>query len=152
MRRSLVETILGGVVLATAIAFLVFTLKYSGAERMDGYNLTLRFFKAGGLAPGSDVRISGVKVGRVSDRRLDFDKFEAVFEITVENGLELPADTEATIASEGILGGKYLRLIPGTADDKIPPGGEITRTRDFKILEDAVSEIIGFATGGFGAK
>jgi phospholipid/cholesterol/gamma-HCH transport system substrate-binding protein len=146
MKRGAVETILGAVVLLIAIGFVFFGARSIELQDNDGYQLTARFLKVGGLDRGSDVRISGVKVGSVIDRSLDDQTFEAVVTFTVRKDLRLPADTEAGVTAEGLLGGKYLRLFPGTATDTLPPEGEIVQTRDFQAIEDTVSEIIFLAT------
>jgi phospholipid/cholesterol/gamma-HCH transport system substrate-binding protein len=62
--------------------------------------------------------------------------------------IKLPLDTVATIDSGGLLGGKYVRLEPGNDKNIIKPGGKITKTKDFRSLEDQVGEIIFLATGG----
>lgn len=56
----------------------------------------------------------------------------------------------AVIASEGILGGKYVRLEPGTAKKYLKPGGSLTKTKDFRSREDQVGGIIFLATGESG--
>ena len=146
MKRGAVETILGAVVLLIAIGFVFFGARSIDLQDHDGYQLTARFLKVGGLDRGSDVRISGVKVGSVIDRSLDDQTFEAVVTFTVRKDLRLPADTEAGVTAEGLLGGKYLRVFPGTATEMLPPEGEIVQTRDFRAIEDTVSEIIFLAT------
>jgi len=60
--------------------------------------------------------------------------------------VQLPADTEASIVSDGLLGSKYVNLIPGHASDRIPAGGKIAKTRDFQSLEDMVGQVIFLAT------
>ena len=146
MKRSMVETLLGGLVIVVAAGFLIFALQATEVGAVDGINLKARFLKVGGLEVGSDVRISGVKVGTVTDRVLDTDSFEAVVLFTVSANVRLPVDTQAVVTSEGLLGNKYLRLIPGTATDMVADGGEISQTRDYRSLEDTVSEIIFLAT------
>ncbi len=148
MKRSLVETFLGGLVVVVAAGFFIFALQATDVGAVDGYGLKARFLKLGGLEVGSDVRISGVKVGTVTDRQLDTESFEAVVLFTVRSELRLPADTLAVVTSEGLLGNKYLRLIPGFATEIIAEGGEISQTRDYRTLEDTVSEIIFLATDG----
>jgi len=148
MRRSLVETLLGALVLVVAAAFLVFALRTAEVGSTGGgYAVTARFLSIGGLEVGSDVRISGVKVGTVTDRALDLQAYEAVVTLSLSADLRLPTDTTAIITSDGLIGDKYLRLVPGTAAERIQPGGAITNVRDFKALEDTVSEIIFLATG-----
>jgi phospholipid/cholesterol/gamma-HCH transport system substrate-binding protein len=146
MKRSMVETLLGGLVILVAAGFLIFALQATEVGAVDGVSLKARFLKVGGLEVGSDVRISGVKVGTVTDRVLDTDSFEAVVLFTVSAEIQLPTDTQALVTSEGLLGNKYLRLIPGTATEIVAAGGEISQTRDYRSLEDTVSEIIFLAT------
>lgn len=146
MRRGAVETILGAVVLAVAIGFAVLAARAIDVQGENGYELTARFLKVGGLDRGSDVRISGVKVGTVIDRTLDTESFEAVVRFSIRDDIRLPVDSEAGVTGEGLLGGKYLRLFPGESADTLDPGGEISRTRDFQALEDTVSEIMFLAT------
>lgn len=146
MKRSMVETFLGAVVIVVAAGFLVFALQATDVGAVDGYGLKARFLKVGGLEVGSDVRISGVKVGTVTDRQLDTNSFEAIVLFTVRTDVRLPTDTQAVITSEGLLGNKYLRLIPGTAKEMVPDGSELANTKDFRSLEDTVAEIIFLAT------
>lgn len=147
MRRNLVETILGAIVLIVAVVFLVFAMETGEVGTVKGYRLTASFLKAGGLETGNDVRIAGVKVGSVIDRRLDPETFEAIIGFTVDSDIRLPDDSAVTVTSDGILGGKYLRLLPGASDGKLTEGGQIADARDFEALEDQVSRIIFLATG-----
>ena len=150
MRRNMVETVLGAIVLIVAAAFLVFALRTGEVGAVDGYKLNAVFFKAGGLETGSDVRISGVKVGTVTGRTLNAETFEAVVEFTVRSDIRLLVDTAAVITNDGLLGGKYLRLVPGKDKTVLEPGGDLLNAQDFKTLEDQVSEIIFLATGASG--
>lgn len=146
--RNLVETVLGAVVLMVAGIFVYFFQQTAQVRATQGYAVTASFAKIGGLAKGSDVRISGIKVGTVTGQRLDPKTFDAVVTMTIASEVKLPADTTAVVDSEGILGGKYVRLEPGRAAETIPPGGPIRKTRDYRSLEDQVGEIIFLATGG----
>ncbi len=146
MNRGALETILGAVVLLVAVGFVMFGARTVDTQGSDGYILNARFLKVGGLERGSDVRISGVKVGTVVERTLDNESFEAVVTFTVREDLRLPVDTEAGVTAEGLLGGKYLRLFPGLSEDVLTAGQDIVQTRDFQALEDTVSEIIFLAT------
>ena len=104
------------------------------------------------LEPGSDVRISGITIGTVTDTTLDPKDFDAVVSMTIKPDVKLPINTIASIASGGLIGGKYVRLKPGGAKDFIADGGAIEKTEDFTSLEDQVGEIIFLATGGENAK
>ena len=78
MRRNTIETVLGGVVIVVAGFFLVFAYTSADLRRVDGYEVTANFSSVGGLQSGSDVRISGVKVGTVTSQTLDPSTYLAV--------------------------------------------------------------------------
>lgn len=148
MRRNAVETVLGAVVLLVAGMFVYFAYNTAQVKAIDGYNIKASFFKIGGLTTGSDVRINGIKVGTVTNARLDPETFDAVLEMSIKPDIKLPTDTIAAIGSEGIVGGKYVRITPGSAKETISDNGSISETKDFRSLEDQVGEIIFLATGG----
>ena len=148
MGRNAIETVLGGVVLAVAAAFLFFAAKVAQVKAVTGYDLQAHFQSIGGLSAGSDVRINGIKVGTVKERRLDPKTFDAIVVMSILPNVKLPADTVATIGSEGLLGGKYVRLKPGHEKQDIAAGGTIAKTEDYQSLEDQVSKIIFLASGG----
>ena len=77
MRRNAIETLLGGVVMVVAIAFLFFALDSAQVRGVQGYEINAVFYKIGGLSNGSDVRINGIKVGTVTDSRLNAKTFDA---------------------------------------------------------------------------
>lgn len=146
MGRNPIETIMGAVVLLVAAFFLVFAYTSADLRRVAGYPVEAVFLKVGGLDVGSDVRINGVKVGSVTGRRLQADTFEAVITMTLSADIQVPEDSSASIVNDGLLGGKYVRLDPGSADAMIPPGGRLVDTRDYQSMEDLVGEIIFLAT------
>ncbi len=148
MRRNAIETVMGAVVLLVAGVFVFFAYDMAQVKAVEGYEVTALFYKIGGLNEGSDVRISGIKVGTVIDHELDPESYDARVRMTITREVKLPVDTVASIASEGLLGGKYVRLEPGTDKSYIKDGGTITKTKDFRSLEDQVGEIIFLATGG----
>ena len=148
MGRNAIETVMGAAVLVVAAMFVYFAYNTAQIKAVTGYEVSARFFKVGGLAKGSDVRISGIKVGTVTDSRLDPVTFDAVVTMSITPEVKLPTDTAATIASSGMLGDKYIMLVPGTAAERLAPGAAIADTRDYRSLEDQVGEIIFLATGG----
>lgn len=152
MGRNAVETVLGAVVLVVAGMFVFFAYGTAQVKSVTGYELSAKFFKIGGLTPGSDVRINGIKVGTVVSARLDPKTYDAVVVMSITPDVKLPKDTTAGIGSEGIVGGKYVRLEPGDASETLAAGAVIGRTKDFRSLEDQVGEIIFLATGGKGGQ
>lgn len=142
MGRSLVETLMGAVVLAVAAVFLVYAYTRADVQTVRGYEVKARFTAIDGLKVGDDVRISGIKVGSVVRQTLDPEFFQAVVTLSLDPSVILSEDTTAAVASEGLLGGKYLALEPGGSEEIIKPGGEITFTQPSVNLESLLGKVI----------
>lgn len=143
MQRNVIETVIGALVLGVAGLFLAFayTTADLGGVR-GGYQVSAQFDRVTGLRVGGDVLISGVKVGTVTGQRLDPVTFLAEVTITLDPAIQLPTDTVAVIASDGLMGGKFLSLDPGADDDVIPPGGRIHYTQSTPGLEQLLGQVI----------
>ncbi|WP_319800468.1 MlaD family protein [Pararhodobacter zhoushanensis] len=96
MAYRLWEIALGAVVMAAAVVFVVFALSATGTRLSEsqGYALTATFRSAEGVRPGTDVRLAGVKIGTVSSLSLDPQSFRAQVSVTINNGIDLPRDSD----------------------------------------------------------
>jgi len=148
MGRSLVETVMGAVVLVVALGFVVFAYEMAQVKTIQGYHVKTAFAKVGGLNKGADVQISGIKIGNVASIELDPVTYDAVAILSIRPDVKLPVDTIASIASSGMLGDKYVRLEPGNSSEMIAADSSIAKTKDYRSLEDQVGDIIFLATGG----
>lgn len=142
MKRNVIETVLGAVVLFVAGFFLVFSYRTSNVGAVDGYNIVADFAGIGGLRPGDEVQISGVKVGTVAAVSLSPDTYLARVTMSIDDSVRLPDDTAALISSESLLGGRYLSLEPGASDEMIPRGGRIEYTQAPQNLEQLLGQFI----------
>ena len=142
MRANVIEVIMGAVVLAVAVLFIVFAYSSSQIQPMEGYNITAKFDRIDGIIRGSDVKMSGVKIGNVTDITLDPKSYLAIVTLTLNPNLQIPVDTSAEIVGDGLLGNKFLALVPGGEDDLIPAGGEITHTQSSVSLEALIGKFI----------
>jgi phospholipid/cholesterol/gamma-HCH transport system substrate-binding protein len=148
MRGNVIETVMGAVVLVVAAVFLFFAYSTSQLRAVQGYELTAEFERIDGIREGGDVRISGIKIGSVIDEKLDPKTFLATLRISVDPAVKLPDDSVAEIVSAGLLGDKYLSLVPGGSDNVIPPGGRIKYTQSSISLENLIGQMIFSAPGG----
>lgn len=142
MTRNIVETVLGALVLVAGLAFLLAAYNTADLRQAKGYSLEARFFKIGGLQEGNEVRIGGIKVGTVSSVNLDQETYDAVAKMTVDPRLKLPVDSVVTVASDGLLGGQYVNIQPGSETDTLQPGGSFEQVQDWQSLEDIIGDII----------
>lgn len=128
-KDNIVEALVGLIVVLVAIGFV--SLAYSRTQAgnaADGYLLKARFTNVAGVSPGTDVRMAGIKVGKVARQSLDPASFQAVLDINIDKGLQLPIDSSAAVTTEGILGGTFIALTPGGEAVMLKPGEEIVET------------------------
>jgi phospholipid/cholesterol/gamma-HCH transport system substrate-binding protein len=142
MGTNVIETITGTIVLIIAGIFMWFAYTGSGLTQPKGYPLFAKFERVDGLNVGSDVKISGVKVGTVSNQYLDPQTFLAKVEFSVDSSVKVPVDSIAEIVSDGLMGGKYLALVPGGSDENIAAGGLVTHTQASVSLESMIGQLI----------
>lgn len=131
MSENATEVLVGGAVLAAAIGFFIYAGQVTGDGGAAGgsYPLTASFRSADGLSVGTDVRLAGVRVGSVTALDLNTETFRADVAFTVSEGVEVPDDTQAVVASEGLLGGNFLELVPGGSPFNLAPGDEVYETQ-----------------------
>ena len=130
MAENRAEVVAGAVVLAVALGFLGWSL---GGDRLTGnaesYTLTASFRSVEGIRTGSDVRLAGVKVGSITSLTLNPETYYADAVVEVDAKLKLPTDSAILISSEGLLGGNFVELVPGGAEEILAPGDEIEDTQ-----------------------
>jgi phospholipid/cholesterol/gamma-HCH transport system substrate-binding protein len=141
-RHGVAETLTGAIVLVVALAFLAYAVAHSGRTAGSGYTVQARFDHIDGLAVGGDVRIAGVKIGTVTDERIDPKTFVAIVSMTIRDDIKLPKDTGASITSESLLGGKYISLSPGGDETDLKPNQMITITQSSVSLEELLGKFI----------
>lgn len=131
MTTNVTEALTGGAVLAIAAGFLIYSAQFGGfgAGGSGNATYTASFRSAEGVGVGTDVRLAGVKVGSVTSLDLDPDTFRAEAAMSVDDALALPDDTAVVIASEGLLGGSFVELLPGGSPFNLEPGSEIVDTQ-----------------------
>jgi phospholipid/cholesterol/gamma-HCH transport system substrate-binding protein len=148
MNRNAIETVMGAVVLVVAAVFLFFAYTTSQVRAVTGYEVTANFLRVEGLRDGGDVRISGIRVGTIVSQSLDPKTFDAVVRMSIDPQYKLPIDSYAQIASNGLLGDKYLQIVPGNDDDVIKAGGKIERTTPPISLESLIGQVMYSLQGG----
>ncbi len=145
MSENTTEIVVGGAVLAVAVGFLAYAGQATGlsAGRAE-YELSASFRSADGIDVGTDVRMAGVKVGRVTAIALDPATYRASTVFSVRDGIEVPDDSAVAISSEGLLGGHYVELLPGGSPFYLEPGSEVEFTQGSVSL---VSLLMKFVAG-----
>ena len=147
MSENVAEVLTGGAVLAVAAGFLFYASDIGGfgGASGDAATYTASFRSAEGVGVGTDVRLAGVKIGSVLELDLDPATYRANAAFTVDEGIVLPEDTAVVIASEGLLGGSFVEILPGGSTFNLEPGSEIEDTQSSISI---VQLLLKFVTGG----
>ncbi len=147
MGRSVVETIVGALVLVVAGVFVFYAFAKSDRGGADGYEITARFGRIDGLKRGADVTLSGVKIGTVTSVDLDRKTYQAVVHMALTSSVQVPVDTNAKIVAESLLGGMVIVLDPGGDKTMIQPGGEVANTQDAISFTELLAKFMFSGTG-----
>jgi len=151
MSESVSEVLAGAGVLAAAIGFLAYA---AGGDSLGGtsgsYDLTASFRSVEGITVGTDVRMAGVKVGTVTELALNPQTFFADAKVSVRDGVVVPDDSTIVIASEGLLGGAFVEILPGGSPMDLEPGTEIENTQGAVSVIALLMKFVGAAAGDGG--
>lgn len=142
MQRNTLEMVMGAVVLLAAAGFVSLAYEAADIQGTNGYEIQAEFGATGGLSVGDDVRISGIKIGRITAQSLDPDTYSARIAMAINPDIMIPADSSARITAASLLGGNYLELMPGADEDMLAPGDVIYDTRDPVSLTDLLGKAV----------
>ncbi|GAB5469522.1 MAG: outer membrane lipid asymmetry maintenance protein MlaD [Rhodospirillales bacterium] len=144
MRHEIMEVIAGIVVLVIAAGAIGLAFRSSGVESVSGYTIEAEFDNVSGVAAGTEVRLSGVQVGRVVDRRLAETGDLAILTLQIGADYRIPEDSRVRILPEGLLGNSYVQLEPGGALADLPAGSFVAfdRTQGAINVVDLLSRFV----------
>src|SRR5450631_459414 len=132
--------VVAGVLALTILAFKVGNLgSYNAAET---YTLKANFTNIGGLKATASVRSAGVLIGRVTEIKLDAQRYEAEVTMSIDKRYQFPKDTLISILTSGLLGEQYIGLKPGADDEMLKNGDAIKQSRSAMVLEDLIGQVI----------
>ncbi|WP_353218283.1 outer membrane lipid asymmetry maintenance protein MlaD [Sandarakinorhabdus sp.] len=148
LKDNLIEAIIGLLVVVMAVGFVGYAWARTGAAGgSDGVSFVARFPNIGGVTLGTDVKVAGVKVGKVAGLELDPTSYQAVLRLTVDPGLKLPVDSSAAVTAEGLLGGNFIALTPGGETMLLKNGDEITETSGAADLMGLIGSVVNRSGG-----
>jgi phospholipid/cholesterol/gamma-HCH transport system substrate-binding protein len=154
MKKNILETLIGFIVIMTAVAFIVFVYQNASnsyKEKGDNYLLKAKFQSAEGIIKGSDIMIAGIAIGQVEDMTLDFETYEAVVTLSINKKINIPSDSRASIVSSGFIGSKFISIDPGSDETFLKNGDSIIYTNSALNLEGLIGKIM-YSFGNKAAK
>ncbi len=142
MKSNTFEAIVGAVVIFLAVVFLFVGFSSMKLKKSNNYNLSALFNIIDGIKLGSDVRMSGIKIGTVTKQELDNSTFEAKVFMSIDSKISIPDDSSAKITTDGLLGGNYISIEPGGSDIYLSNNEEIFFTQGAVELIGLVGEAL----------
>jgi len=161
MKSRASELAVGVFVILFGIALFFLAMRVSGLvgnTMKDPYEMTAVFENVNGIKPRAKVAMSGVKIGQV-DEELRYSSDYAAADAAQQKAMEkqlidnmksitnIDEDAYIMVATNGLLGEKYLKIIPGGGLNYLKRGDRIANTQGTMEIEDLVTK---FVTGGAG--
>jgi phospholipid/cholesterol/gamma-HCH transport system substrate-binding protein len=114
------------------------------------YDLTAKFDNIGDLKVGAPVSMSGVEIGRVVGISFDSKEYKAVVSMRINQRYnQIPTDSDASIYTQGLLGGKFIGLTAGGAETYLKDKDQIDFTQSAFVLENLIGQLLAnFAKSG----
>jgi len=149
MRRDLVETLVGTIVVLAIVAGVAIGFASSGVSSVEGYSVKAEFDDTSGVNVGTEVRLAGVKVGTVTDKELAENGRMAILTLSIGAAAVVPADSKIRILPEGLLGGSYIAIEPGGALENMQDGAAVAfdRTQGAINVIDLLGRLVVQAAG-----
>ncbi|MDC0185042.1 MAG: outer membrane lipid asymmetry maintenance protein MlaD [Alphaproteobacteria bacterium] len=142
MKSNTFEAIVGAFVIILSLVFLFYGFSTMKLQNSDNYNISALFNRIDGIKIGSDIRMSGIKIGTVANQELDNSSFEAKVLMSIDSKILIPDDSSAKITSDGLLGGNYISIEPGGSDIYLLNNEEIFFTQGSVDLIGLVGEAL----------
>jgi phospholipid/cholesterol/gamma-HCH transport system substrate-binding protein len=142
MNNSFVETLIGAAVLVIAGAFFFYAYNRTDTGTVSGYALIGKFDRIDGISTGSDVRMSGIKIGTVTALELDQQTYRALVRMSISSAVKIPDDSSIRVATVGLLGGSYLAVSPGGSDTMFAANGEFQITQGSVDLVSLLGKVM----------
>lgn len=126
------------------LGYMSFQVGQRGFSFKKGYLVEVEFDNAAGLTADASVQIAGVEIGRVDSIRLRNGK--AVVKLRIPQDVKLEKDVTAAIKTHGILGDKYVEIIPGTQGAAtMQPGERISQVERQADVDKLLNQLASIA-------
>ena len=134
-----------------ALIFLTTQLPSSGLKLSSskaGYRVTAEFDNIGELKSGAPVTMAGVRIGEVEGIGIDPQDYRARVVLRIDPQYnQIPDDSDASIDTEGLLGGQYVAIGAGGSEMYLKNGSQLQFTQSAVVLENLVNKLFASFAG-----
>lgn len=121
-RENVFETVLSAAVAIFAIGFLLLLRWNTGIGSLSSYEINAVLGHADGLAAGTDVKIAGVKIGRITEVDLEPGTYRVKLTMEIRSDIKIPTDSKLSVSS-AMMSSPYLTISPGHSNRTVSVGG-----------------------------
>lgn len=145
LKAESMHPLVGGLVVILVALYMAYGYAVEQKSASDTYTIDARFRTVDGVEIGTPVSLAGIHIGSVVDMQIEPDTFAAKLTLSVQNDFEVPIDSVAMIVSDGLVGGKYIKIAPGGELDMLVDGDEFEYVQDAVVMEKLLAKIIASA-------
>ena len=144
MKKSSVEMVVGVFVLIGLVCVAYLTIKLGKMEWLgeNHYMVLARFDSVSGLRSGAGVEMAGVQIGQVESIDLDTETLQAQVQLKIQKEIQISDDVIASVKTAGLIGDKYINIIPGGSEMMLKPGDTIIDTESALDIEELISKYV----------
>lgn len=142
MNKPTVNILVGALVMAIGVLAFLLSQRGDAREAVEGYEVNASFGSIDGVAKGTKILLAGIPVGEVSDFHYNEGRQRAVVAMAIRDGIQIPLDSVVMIVTDGLLGGKYLKIQAGGDSEMMKPGAQFDYTQDSIVFEEILEKVI----------
>ncbi len=125
---------------AGCFGFLALNIASIRLSNSGYYDIMAEFDSVSGLKLGAPVEIAGVEIGSVS--AIDLKGTSAQIQLRIQDGVQLRDDDIAAIRTKGIIGDRYIKVVPGGSTSMVAQGGRLSDTESAVEFEEIIGKLI----------
>lgn len=144
MKKYSQELVVGVFVLLglLAVAYMSVKLGKLNVFTDDYYTLRAKFTDVTGLKVNAPVQMYGVEMGFVGAIGIDKESRQAFVDLRIKKDVRLTDDAIAAVKTSGLIGDKFVKIVPGGLGDELKTGDSIFDTQPAIDLEDLISKYV----------
>lgn len=148
-KHNFIESFVGILVLLFVGYISYYLYQKKNTVSTNTYQISALFNQIDGIKIGSDIKMGGVKIGEVEDYKIDKESYRVKVSMRIDKTIKLPKDSNIIIASENLMGGKYISIVPGIEEEYLKTNGVISNTQSSLSFEEMIRQ---YMMSGGGSK
>ena len=123
-RNNLFDLLSGAIVILVAVAFLAFMRWQTGTGSLSTYPMSIELARADQVNIGTDVRIAGVTVGKITNLSLEPRSYRVKAGLYMKAGISIPIDSRVNVTG-AMMSSPFISIEPGHSATAVPAGGTL---------------------------